>query len=186
MGMDKAALLLDGVPLLERVLMRVSAVAASVVVVGGAPRLSARGIPTLPDLYPGANAMGGIATALNYAAQSLGPDVPVLCTACDVPFLEPALLAHLWEVSPGWDVVVPRVTEGYEPLCALYRGTCLVAFEEEMARGNLAIRDVFRRVRTREVLEPELRRFDPELRSFVNLNRPTDLEVARRLLSGVA
>jgi len=186
MGMDKAGLVLEGVTLLERVLARVSAVARRVVVVGGEPRLEHRGIPTLPDLYPGANAMGGIATALRHAADTLGPEVPVLCTACDLPFLEPTLLAQLWEVSAGWDVVVPRVPEGYEPLCALYRATCLGVLEEEIGRGNLRILDVFRRVRTREVPEPELRRFDPELRSFVNLNRPTDLERARRLLSGAA
>jgi len=186
MGVDKAVLVLEGVSLLERVWARVSAVALRVVVVGGEPRLGHLGISTLPDRYPGANAIGGIATALHHAVHNLGLDAPVLCTACDVPFLEPALLAYLWEVSEGWDVVVPRVSEGYEPLCALYRGTCLEFFEEEIARGHLAIRDVFRQVRTREVPESELRRFDPELRSFINLNRPTDLEKAQRLLSGAA
>jgi molybdenum cofactor guanylyltransferase len=34
-------------------------------------------------------------------------------------------------------------------------------------------------VRVREVPEPELRRIDPELRSFFNVNTPEDLERAR-------
>lgn len=186
MGADKVSLPLDGVALIERVWSRVAPVAARVAAVGGTPRLEHRGVPTIPDRFPGADALGGIATALEHAAETLGAGVEVLCVACDMPLLEPALLVHLHELSPGWDVVVPRVSAGYEPLCALYRPTCLPRLRDQVARGDLRIWDLFQGVRTREVGEAELRRFDPDLRSFLNVNRPADLEVARRLLAGAA
>jgi molybdopterin-guanine dinucleotide biosynthesis protein A len=182
MGFDKAVLPLCGVPLIERVLERVAAVSDRVVVVGGEARLEIHGVETLPDLYPGANAMGGIATALANAASHEGPDAWALCVGCDMPFLEPGLITYLSTLMPGHDVVVPRTGAGREPLCALYRATCLPVFEAEIGRGNLRILDVYKQVKTLEVGEAELRGADPELVSFLNLNRPEDVRVAETLL----
>ncbi|MDF1553330.1 MAG: molybdenum cofactor guanylyltransferase [Deferrisomatales bacterium] len=181
MGTDKVALPLGGTPLVERVWQRVAALVDTVVAVGGRPDVEHLGMAVVPDRYPGADSMGGIATALAYAAERFG-DTWVLALACDLPFLEPRLIQHLARLSEGYDVVVPRVSAGYEPLCALYRTTCLPVFEECIRNGQLAIRSIFSRVRTREVPETELRRFDPALHSFINLNRPADLECAHRLL----
>ena len=186
MGVDKVSLPLDGVPLIERVWCRVAPVAERVAAVGGTPHLEHRGVPTIPDRFPGANALGGIATALEYASETIGPRAAVLCVACDMPLLEPGLLVYLYELSPGWDVVVPRVSAGFEPLCAVYRTTCLPALRAQLARHDLGIRDLFGQVQTREVGETELRRLDPDLRSFLNVNRPADLDLARQLLAGAA
>lgn len=186
MGADKAVLPLQGMPLIERAWQRVSAVSESVVVVGGEPRLDHRGVETIPDRYPGANAMGGIATALIRAASLVGPEAWALCVACDMPFLEPEVLAYLARWIPNFDIVVPHTGPGYEPLCAIYRATCLPAFDAEIGRGNLRIFDLYDQVRTHVVREEELRKIDPELASFLNLNRPEDLETARRLLGAPA
>ena len=186
MGVDKVALLLDGVPLVERVWARVASVSESVVAIGGVPRLQHLGVPTIPDRHPGTDSMGGIATALWHAANAADSLEWVLCVACDMPLIEPRLLTHLYGLRRGWDVVVPRVAAGHEPLCAFYRVSCLAVFEGEIRRGNLRVRDVIRAVRSREVGEQELRAFDPELRSFLNVNRPADLEVAERILRGAA
>jgi molybdopterin-guanine dinucleotide biosynthesis protein A len=182
MGTDKAILRLGGVPLIERVQARVSAVSERVVVIGGQPGLEIHGASAVPDRYPGADALGGIATALAYAASCDGPDAWVLCVACDMPFLEPRLLAHLASLMPAHDVVVPRVRAGHEPLCSLYRATCLPVFEAQIATRNLRIFDVYPKVRTRVVGEAELREFDPELVSFLNLNRPDDVRAAQAML----
>lgn len=182
MGADKVLLPLEGVPLLERVWRRASLVAERVVVVGGEPRLDHLGVETVADRYPGADSLGGLATALSFAGEALGPAGRVFCTACDMPFVEPALVAHLAGVAAGVDVVVPHTAAGFEPLCAVYRAGCLPAFEEAIRSGNLRVRDVHLRLLCREVGEAELRRFDPELRSFLNINRPADLQEAVLLL----
>lgn len=186
MGRDKAVLELEGFPLIEWVLDRVRQAAETVFAVGGPPRLDHLDVPTVPDRFPGANAMGGVATALACAAERAGPEAWVLCVACDTPFLEPRLLLQLFAQRAGADAVVPRTAAGYEPLCALYRVRCLPAFERKIAAGNLCILDVFPAVRSREVPEAELRRTDPGLRSFLNLNRPADLEVALPIVAQCA
>ena len=182
MGTDKALVTLGGLPLVERVRAQVQGLVGRVVAVGGSSAVSRLGFDMVPDRYPGANSMGGIATALGYARECCGEGSWVLALACDLPFLEPRLLAHLADLRSGHDVVVPRVAAGYEPLCALYRTTCLPTMEELIHQDHLRIITVFDRVRTREVEETELRRFDPGLCSFINLNRPEDLERARQLV----
>ncbi len=186
MGADKAGLLLEGVPMAARVYDRVAGLAGHAVLVGGGPGLAHRGVETVPDRYPGANALGGIATALGYAAERWGSASWVLCAACDMPLVDPLLVRCLLRVRQGFEVVVPRVGGHHEPLCALYRASCLQAVEEELARGNLCILDVYPKVRTREVDEAELRRVDPDLRSFLNVNRPEDLAAAAALIRGAA
>ncbi len=180
MGADKVRLPLGSRSLIEHVHARVSAVTDRVITVGGGASLG--GVEAVPDRYPGMDTMGGIATALWFAREGPVPSEWVLVVGCDMPFLERPLLVNLYGLRKGYDVVVPRIRAGFEPLCALYRTTCMPVFEEELGRANLRIRDVYPRVRTREVGEGELRRWDPELRSFVNVNRPDDLERARLIL----
>ncbi len=185
MGADKARLPLAGRSLLDRVCDRVARVARRVVVVGGTARPEDAGIPLVADRYPGADAKGGIATALAYGSGVLGPRGWVAVVACDMPFVEPDLLARLWTERGNARVVVPRGAAGYEPLCALYRCDALPGFEAGIAAGDLRMRSAFPPGATREVDVEDLRSADPDLRSFLNVNRPADLEQARRILARV-
>jgi molybdopterin-guanine dinucleotide biosynthesis protein A len=182
MGREKASLEIGGLSMIERVFNAVSRVADTVVVVGGGPALAHRQVLTIADRYPGTNAIGGVATALEHAAEALGQDVPILCVACDMPLLEPALLALLGDLPSEWDAAVPRTASGYEPLCAVYRPRALSAFLAEIRRGNLRVFDAYPALRVREVPEEELRRVDRTLRSFLNVNRPEDLSAVLQVL----
>src|SRR5581483_6661289 len=69
-----------------------------------------------------------------------------------------------------------------EPMHAVYRRQpCLRAVEAALKRGERRMIAFHGDVRVRYVDEPELRRIDPELRAFFNVNTPADLEQARRL-----
>jgi len=185
-GRDKASMEFLGVPLIERVLAAVEPLAERVIVVGGRGYLVHRGIPTVPDRFPGASALGGIVTALAWAGEKVGPAAWVACLACDMPFLRRELLEHLWAVRGDAQAVVPRVSAGYEPLCALYRTDALEAFEEQLAAGDLRIIPALSRLRLVEVGEETLRRVDPDLRSFLNLNSPEDVERAKAAGAGAS
>lgn len=182
MGCDKALLEIQGVPLIERVWRNAAPLAGRVVVVGGGSYLEHRGVPTVPDRFPGAGALGGVGTALAHAGEALGPGAWVLVLACDMPFVQAGLIRLLWARREGVRIVVPRTSLGYEPLCALYRADVAGVVEDQIRQGDLRLSTVFRRVSTRAVPEPELRAVDPGLRSFLNLNRPDDVERVRQLL----
>jgi molybdopterin-guanine dinucleotide biosynthesis protein A len=114
-----------------------------------------------------------------HAALSVCTASAVLVAACDLPEIEPRLLLALLALAPaqeGADAVVPEGTDGPQPLLAVYRPAILRAIESRVARGELSLRGLLDDVRCLRVAAEDLRRFDPELRSLRNVNRPEDLD----------
>ena len=91
-----------------------------------------------------------------------------------MPYVEHGLVAHLLGAEADMDVVVPVIRGYYEPLCTVYRTTCLRAIGRSIEGGILKIVHFYHEVRVREIPEEEILEFDPTLRSFVNLNTPAD------------
>ncbi len=59
------------------------------------------------DLHPGKGALGGIYTGLFHASHS-----HAFVAACDMPFLNKDLIRHLIDLSPGYDIVIPKTQDG--------------------------------------------------------------------------
>ena len=123
------------------------------------------------DLFPGGGALGGIYSGLFHASHS-----HVFVAACDMPFLNRALITHLAALSPGYDLVIPKTPDGWEPLHAIYSQKCLPFMEDLLRKKNLKILDLFSKVKKREVTTEEILPFDPQLASFFNINSPEDLD----------
>jgi molybdopterin-guanine dinucleotide biosynthesis protein A len=178
LGRDKALLTLDGETLLERAVRTLREVTADQLVIGPSERSDqAAGAGVYPDLYPSSGPLGGIYTALRFAAHPL-----VMVVACDMPFLNGSLLRYLLSLADDYDVVLPRPDGRGEQLHAVYRSTCEPAIERQLEGGDFKIDRFFDRVRVRAVDAGELRQFDPELRSFRNVNTPEDWAETQALL----
>ena len=185
MGTDKALVRLEaGAPtLIELVLARVGAVADErVIIATDRPQYQAFGVPVEPDHYAGAASLGGIATALEIAGGA-----PCLVVPCDLPFLNVPLLSHLRTLADSADVVIPTVRgesrQGtgviYQTLHAIYGPACLPPIRAQLERGERQIVRFFDQVRVATVGEDTVRRFDPTLRTFFNVNTPEALATAR-------
>jgi len=133
-------------------------------------------IKIVADIHPGKGPLCGIYSGLVISSCSRA-----IVVGCDMPFLNIALLNYMTQLSPAFDVVVPRIGERIEPLCAIYSKNCLVPIHKLLERNELRISELFSVVRTRYVDEDEIDKFDPEHLSFYNINTQADLEEARRL-----
>jgi molybdopterin-guanine dinucleotide biosynthesis protein A len=174
MGTDKSFVRVLGVPMVERVLAQVQGLGAETLLVTNSPGDYAYlGLPLYTDVIPGAGALGGIYSALHYAAHP-----HVLVVACDMPFLSRPLLAYLLELAPHFDVVVPRAAEGVEPLHAVYGKACLEPIRQLLDAARYKVIGFYGDVRVRYVEEAELREYDARLRSFVNVNTPEEAAAA--------
>ena len=71
--------------------------------------------------------------------------------------------------------MVPTLQGKHEPLCALYNVSCLKSFAEQLRHGNLRIYDAYKMFKLCQPSEKELVKFDEDLKSFVNINYPTDI-----------
>ncbi len=171
MGTDKSFVPLLGKTMIEHVLERVSAVSSQIILITNKPDdYASLGPPMFTDIVPEKGSLGGL-----YSAVTCSTTPYTLCVACDMPFLNPALLNHLIALREGYDVIVPRINGFPEALHALYSKNCLEPMRERIEQNRLKAIGFYGNVRVRFVEESEVRPIDPDLRSFINVNTPEHL-----------
>lgn len=100
----------------------------------------------------------------------------VWVVACDLPDVEPAMLGLLRSHSDGVDAVVPVVAGQVQGLCALYRRDVAAYIDQLLESNQSTVKALLRTITARYLDEGIVRRVDPELRSFRNINTPADYE----------
>ncbi len=174
MGRPKALLLFDGEPLITHIVRTLKTLFADIVVVA-AP---GQELPSLPvtlvrDEVAYQGPVGGIYYGLKKASGKSG-----FVISCDAPFLNQSLISYLTSQISNYDVVVPYWQERFQPLHAVYCRSVVPLLREQLERGELRPIFLYEKVRTCKVSEDEIRRFDPEGLSFLNMNTPEDYQAA--------
>jgi molybdopterin-guanine dinucleotide biosynthesis protein A len=178
LGQDKALIDVDGDLLVERVIRRLRQVVVEIVLVTDRPeRLAFLGLPMTQDLYPGIGTLGGLHAGLSALHADYG-----VAVGCDMPFLSPDLLRYLISLQDGYDVVMPKLGKYHEPLHAVYGKRCLPLIERTIEAGQRRIMQALYGARVCYVKDAQMTAYDPDLRSFFNVNQPQDLERMRVLL----
>ena len=85
------------------------------------------------------------------------------------------------KICPTCDVVVPRIKNKLEPLCAVYSKNCSGPIQNLLEQDELRIDRLYSMVKMKYVEDDEINRFDREHLSFFNINSQADLDRARRL-----
>jgi molybdopterin-guanine dinucleotide biosynthesis protein A len=174
MGQDKAALVLDGKTLLERVTATMQQVFPKVVV----SVRQLRGGVVVPQVCDEQEASGPLAGLIAGLSQV---DTPwVFAVACDMPFVTPAIVNRLAELRNGFQAVVPVVGGYQQPLAAFYAASALETMRASLAAGDRSLRGTLEKLEVRYVNEAELRECDPQLRSFFDLDTPQDFQAAQK------
>ncbi len=178
LGMDKALLQFHGQVLLEIVVARLREITDDIVIACGAgkrpgwPNVEAR--PVL-DRVGGKGPLAGLEAGLRAVVHDAA-----IVVACDMPFLNPALLGYMVVRLEDNDAVAPLVNDRLHALHAVYTKRCLDALDELLARRG-SMQGLLEAVRTVVVAEESVRAFDPGGLSCFNVNSPADLEKARGL-----
>ena len=178
-GRNKALVDVGGEPILTRQLRALARVSDDVVIVANdTDPYRPFGVRVVPDRHPGAGPLAGIEAALADRRAR------VVVLACDMPHVVADVLSLLAASAAGADIVAPVVKGRVQPLCAIYGPRVLPVARRRIASGRLRASALVEEaetegLRARRVGEPELRRVDPELRTFANLNAPADAERLR-------
>lgn len=174
MGTDKAFIPLLGKPMIEHVLDRVRGLGDEQIIITNAPqKYRYLGLPLYSDIHKESGPLGGLHAALARARHD-----HVLVVACDMPWLNAALLEHMVSLRTSADVIVPRWTKHPEPLHAVYSKACLEPITDCLRAQTLKLIAFYGRVRVRYLEREELTKFDASGRSFANINTPDDLKQA--------
>jgi molybdopterin-guanine dinucleotide biosynthesis protein A len=180
MGQDKANLSFAGKMLVLRIIDRLRVLTDEVIIITSeGPEALPIDFRRVTDLLPGRGPLGALYTALFSASHQ-----SVAVVACDMPFVNPDLLAYQQEIlfSDCLDAVVPRSKHGLEPLHGIYRqDTCLPAVRDALKSGKPRLVSWFPSKRVRILTESEIIQFDPDGLTFLNINTPAELARAELL-----
>src|SRR5208337_3067061 len=98
-----------------------------------------------------------------------------------MPCIQASVVTYLFETLGDHDAAIPCWNyDMIEPLHAVYRRSVLMGYLE--SHDSLSLRPLIRSINTKYVPVEELKQFDPELRTFININKVEDLE---RINSGI-
>ncbi len=118
--------------------------------------------------------------ALRRGLEAAAHEIAFACS-CDLPMLDAGLAQALCGMLDGYDAAIPKVGGKLQPLCAAYHRRCAAALSALGSKGVMRVREIIGAVNARIVDEDELRRLDPEFRSFLNVNTPEEYQKALRL-----
>lgn len=186
-GQPKALVELTGRPLLLHILDRISGVTDETVVVASSPdqrrtfaRLLNPEVKVVVDEQGPKSPLVGALTGF----QNAGGEHSLLLP-CDTPFVSKEIASLLLDLCLQRDAVIPRWPNGYvEPLQAAYKTKlALTAAKTALEHGELDLRSMIVRLRKLRYVSTEvLRKIDPKLMTFFNVNTPEDLKKAGSML----
>ena len=179
---DKAFVPVEGTPMVRRVADRLAPATDELVVncrddqaadvraaLADAPRNPRLAVDPVSDRGP----LYGLRTGLRVAAGRYA-----VVAACDMPFVAPALLAHLCDrvQDAGVTAAVPEFDGRRQPLCAVYRvDPAREACETAIERGDRRLTNLLDILDAAVVGEPTVRDY-ADARALANVNTPGTLD----------
>jgi len=174
MGVNKAFLKIDGIPMVEHVLRVLKGIFDKIIIVTNAPHLyTMYDVKVVTDASDKRCPLTGIYSGLLNASDEYN-----FIVACDMPFLNAGLISYMIGLAEGYDIVMPRIGELSEPLHAVYRRGLVPVIENRIKQNVRQIKGIFSESLVRYVTEEEIDRYDRERRSFINLNTPSEYKEA--------
>ncbi|MDP3396191.1 MAG: molybdenum cofactor guanylyltransferase [Methanoregula sp.] len=179
-GQEKYFFTYEGKTFIDRLIESLALVVDEIILVARDPeqckRFSAiKGVRCITDIRPGTGPIGGL-----HAGALAARGEVIFVSACDMPCVDPQVIAHLFNRIDNYDAAIPSWnSEMLEPLHAVYRRTALIGYLEDHA--SLSLRTMVRELNTLYVPIEEIRAIDHELTTFTNINKIEDLERINRV-----
>jgi len=177
MGYNKVFLKIGKQAVLKDTISKLSTIFSDISLVGSNSDLYlSTGLNFFVDIYNNCGPLGGIHSALYFTQKPY-----VFICACDMPFIEPKLVEYMARNILDYDIVVPYIRGGTEPLYAIYSRNCLDIIAIGIMSGQVKISDIFEKVKTRYIERDEIEKITDPDKVFINLNTPADVDMAKSL-----
>jgi len=173
MGTNKAFLKIDGIRLIDNILAVYKKIFSEIIIVTNDPLSYTEFSDSIvvTDIYKEKGALGGIYTGLFYATHDYS-----FVAACDMPFLNEDFIIYLTGQVGKHDIIVPELSEGFQPLHAIYSRNCLSHIKKLLIANKLKIAGFYKEVRLLSIPEEKIKPFNKDGRLFLNVNTQKDLE----------
>lgn len=174
-GREKYFFVYEGKTFIERLIDTLGEVVDEIILVAKDPDQCRRfdhlrGVRCISDIRTGIGPIGGL-----HAGTIAAHGKTLFVSACDMPCIDPGVVRYLFEAIDDCDAAIPSWNfDMIEPLHAVYRRSVLLDYLVD--HESYSLRPMIRKINTRYVPVEELRKIDPSLRTFTNINKLEDLE----------
>ncbi len=184
MKTDKAWLMIEGQPMLARVLVCAQTVTEKIFIVVNAHHTDNSEYQALaekyqaeilPDVHDFRGPLGGIETALLHIKKGES----VLILACDLPFVSAEFLQFLISIHQSNEALLTVPTDEIgrpQMLCAIYAQDCLDEVRKMLAADELKTRWLSQRVATKLIGFEEYAHLTGARQFLLNLNTPEEYQ----------
>lgn len=178
LGQDKSLLKLGDTLVLDIVCKKLASFASELIVAVNQPEklYKKKTLKIVRDEVPSYGPLGGILTGLKASSNFYS-----LVVGVDMPFVKDEVLRLLLDKRNSFDIVVPKINDHLEVLCALYSKNCVVPISQALKEKNFKVISFFGQVEVGYLEGEELTKADPEGLSFFNINNQADLTEAREI-----
>ena len=178
-GENKALLQIAGVRILDRLFSVFEHLFDEIIIVTNNPKAFLDwNAMIVTDILAVRSSLTGIHAGLFYARHPFA-----FFSGCDTPFLNKAVVQTVLDnLEAELDLVIPETSAGLEPLCAAYSRRCLKPAEDHLRKNRFRIQEALGKRRIKKIPEKILRKSDPDLVSFFNINTPEDMVMAEELI----
>jgi len=126
-------------------------------------------VSVVTDLMTSCGPLVGIYTGLNSIPAS-----NAFFLAADQPFVSLPLIRYMFTKIDLFDAVVPRTVKGFEPLFCIYTKQCIQPIKTMIDSEIYQVSRLFERINVAEIQTEEIKRYDPGMQSFINVNTESD------------
>lgn len=180
MGTDKGLIILDGEPLIARILNKIKPYFDEILIILRDEQqkkeylkyLKEDDVKILTDIIKGKGPLGGLLTGLmNIKSEH------ALVLPCDSPFITREFIENCLKIDDleEHDAIIPVWDDGrLEPLHGIYNQRVAERIHKLLVEDERRATALAKIIKSRLVSVEEL---DPSLESFKNVNRPEDLRI---------
>ena len=186
-GKDKGMVTLAGEPLIRHVVDAIRKIVDETIIVTSSCERAAKYEEIIPgsvkfieDIGKSNGPLIGALTGFTVASGKYALILPF-----DTPFVSREVVLLMFELCMGRSAVIPLWPNGQiEPLHAIYQvRLATAAAEAAVAEGRSDMRGMIEKMHhVRFISTIALQEFDPELKSFFNINTPLDLKRAAGMI----
>ncbi|UOQ42774.1 molybdenum cofactor guanylyltransferase [Halobacillus salinarum] len=178
-GEDKAELILDGEPVVARIMNTLQSISSTVVLNRNRPLTKGEiSIPVIKDRLHDVGPLGGLHAVIHEREEEW-----FVLSACDTPFVSPALYQYLLkQCHAGVSAVIPIYKGRMHPLSGVYHRSLSTVLDDYLRKGGRKISGFLEAVPAVFVKSfPTIE--ESQLAShFFNMNTKADYEEALRIV----
>lgn len=128
------------------------------------------------DAYKNVGPLAGILSGLQACESEC-----CFVAACDMPFINDNVVRLLFRKSENYEAAIPRWDDGFlEPLHAVYKVKPMIKqAEKAIDKGKTIILAPIFKMHVNYVEVDEIKKLDPELRTFMNINTFEDIQIIK-------